>query len=284
MKVETEFNPRATFRELLAAAINELSTTGYVSMQRIEGWVALLRNAAERELGTDYAVDQEVRAGFERLFEQVTKAGGKVDKFVEGVGRYTKAMVSPELYDELDRRIAAAADLIKVNKAEAVERTLKRFQGWATSLPPGGDDTIDRRETKARLGKELTDYRYHKRLVDNDQGHKLVANVAALVAEGAGAIAGTWHSHGADDASYDARKDHLERHGKTYLMRGSWADKEGLVRPIHGYADEITAPGQEVSCRCRMSYILSPRRLPDAMLTARGQEWLARGREALVNM
>lgn len=277
---DTRFNPNATFREVLAAAIEDISSTGYVSPSRIEEWAMLLRNVAERELGTDYAVNEEVRAAFERLFERAV-GGTKLDKRVEGLSRYTKAMVKPKLYDELDRRIIAAADLIKLHKREAVERTLQRFRGWSTSIPPGGTDDVNRRTTRRVLSKEIRDYRYHRRLVDNDQGHKLIANVAQLVAEEAGAIAGVWHSHGTSDASYDARKDHLDRAGKTYLIRGSWAHKEGLIKPVNGYTDEITAPGQQISCRCWLSYITSPRRLPDAMLTKRGQEWIAHGRDEL---
>lgn len=273
-------DPNASFRELLAEAVRELSETGYVSPARVDEWIARLRNAAERDLGPDISIDTEIREGLGRVFERFV-GGRKIDEVVPGVSRYTKAMVAPRLYAELDRRILASADLIKLWKAEAVERTLRRFRGWSTSIPPGGDDTINKSETRQLLGEELRKYRYHKRLVDNDQGHKLVANVAAIVAEGAGAIAMRWNSHGPHDASYDARPDHVKRDGKVYLIRGSWADKENLVRPTNGYTDEITSPGQEVNCRCWATYITSPRKLSDEMLTKRGQEWVARGKEEL---
>lgn len=272
--------PDASFSEVLRAAIEDLSATGYVSPDRVADWVTRLRNAAERELGSEAAVEQKVREGLTRLFESASD-GARLAQTVPGVGRFTRAMVKPKLYAELDRRILAAADLIKVNRKEAVDKTLRRFRGWATSIPPGGDETIDRRETRQLLGKELREHRYHQRLVANDQGHKLVANVANLVAEDAGAIAAEWRSHGATDRSYDARKTHLERDGKIYLIRGSWADEQGLLRAVNGYTDDVTRPGQEVNCRCFYRYILSPRRLPDGFLTRKGQEWVARGREAL---
>lgn len=262
-----------TFDALLAEAIREQRDSGYVSPDRIDDWVAKLRNAAEHETGSEEDIDRRVRDSLERVFRGAS--GWKLDRAFPGVGRFTKANVKPRLYAELDRRILAAADLIKINRQEAIGRTLRRFRGWATSVPPGGDDGIEVRETRTAIGKDLRDYRYHRRLVDNDQGHKLVANVAALVAEDVGAIAGVWKSHGATDASYDARLEHLDRNGKTYLVRGSWADVEGLVRPINGYADEMTAPGQEVNCRCWYQYVTSLRRLPDGMLTRRGQERLA---------
>lgn len=270
--------PDAPFSEVLAEAIADLSATGYVSPERVAGWLTLLRNAAERDLGPAWMIDVKIRADMQGLLERFVD-GTKLPQFVPGVGRFTKEMVKPKLYAELDRRILAAADLIKVNRQEAIEKTLRRFAGWATSIPPGGDATISKRDTKTMLRKELVDYRYHQRLVANDQGHKLIANVANLVAVEAGAIAGTWHSHGATDKHYDARKDHMARNGKTYIIRGSWAAREGLVKPVNGYTNQITAPGQEVNCRCWMSYVLSPRRLPDEYLTKLGQEWIERGRQ-----
>ena len=267
------FEPNARFKEVLAAAMKELAATGFVSEERLLDWVVLLRNAAEREVGPDYAVDEDIRQGFTRLYERFVEGTG-LEKRID-IPRYTKEMVKPRLRPELDRRIVAAADLIKLNKKEAVDRTLKRFSGWATSIPPGGYDDFDIRETSTAIAKDLKDYRYHKRLVDNDQGHKLIANVAAITAEAAGAIAGEWHSHGATDRSYNARKDHLSRDGKIYLVRDSWAHKQGLIKPVHGYLDEVTAPGMEVNCRCWLTYIVTPRKLPDVFLTRKGQDWIA---------
>jgi hypothetical protein len=266
-----------SFRELLTEAVNDLARFGYLSERQLQEWMQILRAASERELGPDDQIDVEVREAFERLFGRFVD-GLKLPERVPGVQPFTKALVKSSLYAELDRRILAAADLIKLHRAEAIEATLRRFQGWATAIPVGGDDTLDRVETKTRIGKELTDYRYQRRLVNTDQGHKLIANVANLVATEAGAIAGIWQSHGATDARYDARKAHLARHDRIYLIRDSWAHRDGLVRPVHGYTDDIDAPAQAVNCRCHYVYVTSPRRLPDAFLTAKGQAWVAETR------
>ena len=62
-----------------------------------------------------------------------------------------------------------------------------------------------------------------------------------------------------------------------YLIRGSWAQEKGLVKPGPvGYTDQITAPGEEVFCRCSLVYIYSIRALPDDMLTAAGRAALGR--------
>lgn len=275
-RFDPRFNPNASFRTLLTAAINDLAANGYVSAEKLSEWIALLRNAAERELGSDKEVDAQLRQSLGRVFERFVN-GRKLESVVPGVGRYTLAMVKPQLRAELDRRILASADLIKYHRQEAIDRTLRRFAGWSTSIPVGGDEDVNRRDVKAHVGKALVNYRYHKRLVDTDQGHKLVANVADLVATEAGAIAAVWNSHGAHDHSYNARKTHLDRNGKTYLIRDSWAHREGLVKPLHGFTDDMTTPGQEVNCRCWYTYLTSPRRLPDAMLTRKGQEWVQKG-------
>ena len=268
-----------SFRQVLADAIAELSITGYVSTEQIERWADELRRAAEYELGPDWRVDRETRAKLDALFEKIIDRG-RITDYVPGVSRFDLSMVKHALRAELDRRILAAADLIKLHRREAVERTLQRFRGWATAIPPGGDGTIDKRETRASVSKSLRQLGFERRRVDIDQGYKLVSNIAEIVAQDQGAIAAIWHDHGEHDKSYNARKEHLARSGKLFLVRDSWAIREGLVRRgSRPYTDDIERPGQAVFCRCWYQWITSPRRLPDDCLTRAGQEWVVAGRE-----
>jgi hypothetical protein len=270
------FSGRITFRRLLAQAIAEISEAGYVSSDQIEMWIARLRNAAEQDLGPEGKIDAEVNRSLQTIFDRLIERG-KIFEYVPEVSRFTLAIIRPKLHAELDRRIAASVNKIKLNRREAVDRTLSRFQGWSTSIPAGGDDTIDKIETRTEIGKSVARVRYERALVDRDQGHKLIANIADIVATDAGAIAGVWHDHGEHDPSYDARKEHMARAGKTYLIRNSWAHQQGLVRAPNGFVDEYEMVGQAVSCRCWYKYITSPRRLPDGFLTKKGQEWIALG-------
>lgn len=268
--------PLPTFKQVLAAAIADLSTTGYTNPDRIAEWLIRLRNAAEREIGPETEIERDTARRLIATFERLIDRDG-ILKFVPEVSRYTRAMIRPQLRAELDRRIMAAAELIRLDRRKAVQGTLDRFSGWSTSIPPGGDQTIDKVETRQALGKSVGQFRYEWRRLQNDQGHKLVANIADIVAQGAGAIAGIWNDHGEHDRSYNARKEHLARSGKTYLIRGSWAHAQGLVTAVNGFTDEITAPGQEVSCRCWYQFIASPRRLPDQFLTRKGQDFVSGG-------
>ena len=95
-----------------------------------------------------------------------------------------------------------------------------------------------------------------------------------------GAIAGKWNSH-FRDKSYDARKDHAERDGKYYVVKDSWAHEQGLINKGAGYTSDITAPGQEINCRCWYTWVTSPRNLPDEMLSTKGQKFVERGRQEM---
>jgi hypothetical protein len=101
-----------------------------------------------------------------------------------------------------------------------------------------------------------------------------------VVARGNGAIAGIWHSHWRRPG-YDYREDHKERDERVYLIRGSWAHEQGLVKPGKvGYLDDITQPGQEPFCSCYVQYISALSKLPDEMLTKSGQQFLTKARAA----
>lgn len=269
-------HPRS-YREALADAIAELSATGYISEQRIRYWVDVIRRAAELEMGSGHAIDADTKAKMESIFARLIDRQ-KIAEYVPDVTRFGLSIARPQLRAELDRRIVAAVNQIKLDRREAVEKTLRRFSGWATSIPPGGDDTIDKRETRVSIGKSMAQLSFERRRCETDQGHKLIANISEIVATDSGAIAGIWHDHGEHDRSYNARKEHLARSGNLFLVRDSWAIEKGLIkRGSRPYMDEIERPGFLVSCRCFYQWITSPRRVPDECLTKKGQEFIAAG-------
>jgi hypothetical protein len=205
---------------------------------------------------------------------------GQIDRYVPGVPRYTVAMIRPSLRAELDRRIMASADLIKMHRSEAIEKTLSRFQGWATSIPPGGDDTVNKVDVKTLTGKALKQFRFEQRRVSIDQGAKLLSNISEIVATDNGAIAGIWVSHWRRPG-YQYRPEHKEFDGKIFLVRDSWAHREGLVKLAGGkYVDEVEKPAMKPFCSCNYVWVTSPRRLPEDMLTERGKAWIAKGQKA----
>jgi hypothetical protein len=158
---------------------------------------------------------------------------------------------------------------------------LRRFAGWATSIPLGGTRVTQRAEANRQMRKAFTSLPFVERRVIVDQGHKLTASIHDIVATDGGAIAGIWHSHWRE-IGYDYREDHKGRDRLVYVIRNNWAMKRGLMRLAgREYIDQITQPAEEVYCRCYYEYLYTLRDLPDDMLTTKGCEELKRVRRAL---
>ena len=263
------------FYETITAAINDVAAHGYDSQARIDRWLAAIRKAARASLVGEHKMQKTMRATLTTIYRRMVDQKG-VYKYQAGdVPMYTLMHVKPKLRAELDRRIAASADLIRLNREAAIEKTLQRFQGWSTSIPKGGSRAVDRPDTKADVRKSLSQLPFEERRVIIDQGHKLAAAINDIVAKDAGALAAEWHA--THQKGYNNREDHLERDQHVYLIRGSWAQQKGLVKvgPA-GYVDQITMPGEEVFCRCHYVYLHSLSSLPVELLTEKGVAELAR--------
>lgn len=269
-----------SYFETLTAAINDLAEYGYDSQSRIDYWAEQIRLAAERSLKSPDEIDRMMRDAMAAVYRKAVDQGGAL-KFHPGVSRFTLERIRPQLHDELRRRIAANADLIKRNRAEAIEKTQRRFRAWGTSIPAGGSDRIDRREEKTVLRKALASLPHHDRAVIIDQTAKLNAAISATIALNGDALGAIWHSH-KHQAGYDGRPDHNARDGKFFLVKGSWADQRGLVKPgPNGYVDGIEQPAELPFCRCHWQWIYALRSIPDDCMTDKGRETLRAARAAL---
>lgn len=270
-----------TLYELITEAVNDLTENGFTNMDRVKDWMDRIRAKAIEDMMPEDELRHLLRRTLEATF-QAQVGRGAILKHHPGVSTFTLQRLEPRLRDELDKRIMAAADLIKLNRVNAVERTLQRFSGWSTSIPAGGTDAVDKRETKTEIRKALMQLPYVERRVTIDQGHKFTASLNEVLALNAGAIAGRWHSHWRQPG-YQYRKDHKERdpgatsgHGHVYAVRGNWASDKGFMSKGAGYTDEITRPGEEPFCRCYYVWLYGLRQLPETMLTAKGRDELER--------
>lgn len=265
----------STFQKVITEAVSDLIENGFDSAERVEKWMREIRAAAIGSLVPESllqaSLQQTLRAAYERHVE-----GGEVFRVNPGVSRFTLANIKPKLRGELDRRILASANLIKLNRSAAIEKTLQRFSGWATSIPVGGSrDPGARREGKVSIRKALGQLPFEERRVLIDQGHKMVTSIDDIVATDGGAIAAVWRSRWRQPG-YNYREDHKERDGLVYLIRGSWAHERGLVKPgPAGYTDKTDKPGEKVFCRCKFHYLYNLRDLPTDMLTRKGADELA---------
>jgi hypothetical protein len=261
-----------SFYDVVTAAVSDIAQNGYDPV-RVDEWLILIRQAAERTLTPPHVVERVLRGNLSALYKRYVENGGLL-KLNPGVSRFTLDQVKPRLRAELDRRIMASAQLIRLNREAAIQKTLQRFSGWSTSIPAGGSDVVNKNETKDEIKKALKQLPFEERRVAIDQGHKFVAALSETLAVEGGAIAAEWHSHWRQK-NYHYRHDHKERDLKVYTVRGNWAQEKGLMKcgPA-GYTDEITQPGEEVFCRCFYRFLYSPRALPDDMVTAKGREAL----------
>ena len=265
---------KESFFELLTEAINYFASHGFTSKTEVDAWVRRLRQAAIGALPSTTSVETDIRRALTRSYTQlVTNGGLKRDN--SAVSAFTIDRLRPAMRRELDRRIAMSADLIKLNRQQAIETTVRRFAGWASSVPAGGSDVVDRKAEKAAIRKPLAKMDFIARRCVIDQTHKFAAAVNDIVAQDGGAIAAIWHSPWRQ-TGYDYREDHKERDDKVYLIRDSWAQKKGLIKPgSAGYTDQITQPGEEVYCGCKYQYVYSLNRLPPEMLTEKGRQAVA---------
>ena len=265
---------KRSFFEVLTEAVNFFAENGYTSQKALDYWVNEIRIAALLSLRTPEQTEKDIRKAFGGVFTLLVTKKGVLSK-QPSVSAYTLEKLKPKLRMELQRRILASVNLIKLNREEAVSTTLRRFQGWATAQPIGGSKVVDKVAEKENIRKSLAAMYFNERRVAIDQTHKLTSAINDIVALEGGAIAAKWRSRWRQP-HYDYREDHKERDEKIYAIRGNWAQKKGLMKAgADGYTDDITQPGEEVFCRCNYTYIFSLNRLPEEMLTAKGRESLA---------
>lgn len=260
---------KKSFYQVLTEAINYFAENGFKSEKALDIWVKKLRQAAYDSLIPEKTLVKELERSLGQVYRRLVTQNGLL-KTNKGLTKFTIEKLKPKMKAELDRRILASANLIKLNREEAISNTLRRFQGWATSIPVGGSEAVDRREEKQYIKKSLAKLDFEERRVIVDQTHKLIANINDVAATYGGAIAAEWHSHWRQEG-YNYREDHRERDKNIYVIKDSWAAKKGLIKPLNGYTDDITQPGEEVFCRCNYQYIYNLRDLPENMLTIKGK-------------
>jgi hypothetical protein len=268
-----------SFYETITVAVAEFATTGYVSEDRLRYWMDEIRAAAERDLVSDEEMTRQLRGALGSIFDRMVERGGLAREF--RLSRFGVERLRPKLRDELSRRVMANAQLIRLNREEAIAATLRRFAGWATSVPPGGDEDVKRNVVKSDIRKSLASQPYVVRRLSTDQSHKFVAALREIVATDSGALAVVWR-HIKPRPSYQSRPEHLARDGKVYAIRGNWALERGLMKAgPAGYYDEVTAFAEEPMCSCYGTWLTSLGQLPDELLTEMGRAELARVRQEL---
>lgn len=262
--------PAPTFYEIVSAAVRDIAEHGYLSPEQLAQWARRIREAAERTLTPQHVLQEALRASLSGQYRRLVDRQAILAQH-KGIPLFTLDRVKPKLRAELDRRIVASADLIKLNRVRAVDDTEQRFAGWASSVPAGGSKVVERRAESKTIRKALASLPFTERRVAIDQASKFSSALSDILAKDGGAIAAIWnHRH----VRYP-RAEHLARDGKVFLIRDSWAYEKGLVKPgPSGFTDEIERPAEFVYCRCDYQFLYSLRALPPGMITQKGRETL----------
>lgn len=266
--------------DVLSRAVEDLLEHGYDSAERVEYWMREIKTAAGRSSVSAQRADELLRERLAAVYRREVEGGRLADRH-PGVRRFGVERVRPQLRAELDRRIAAAANLIKLNREERVEQTLRRFSGWATSVPKGGTDAASRRKVREQIKKPLVRRSFEERRVLIDQGAKLQSSLSSILAVDGGAIAGVWrHIH--QRSGYQPRPEHVARDGTVFTIPENWALERGLMRPGKaGYTTDVEQPAELPFCQCYYRYVYSLSSLPDEMVTRKGREALAEARRRM---
>lgn len=264
---------RRRFYDVVSEAVSDIVEHGFDSQERLQKWLIAIRRAAGQALIPEHELEELLRKSLSRVFRGAASLVVLQHKHV-GIPAFKLEQIRYGLHAELRRRIQVGVDLIKLNRSAAVEQALQRFAGWASSVPAGGSDAVSRKETGEKVRRSIAALPFVERRVVIDQGHKLVAAVNDIVARDGGAIAMRWH-HIHPGPHYDSRPEHLARDGKVFLIRDSWAVRDGLVKLAGGkYLDQIDQPGEKIFCSCSGIYLYVPSRLPPQMWTAKGRSMI----------
>lgn len=192
------------FNETLEKAVADLIKFGY-SEDRVKQWAFALRWAMEK-----YDPAFDVKKSLQDAYKKATSSKNLLKSMpdIDKAKKFTLEQINPQFRGILEQRIRMSAGLIKLNRDQAIETTLRRFAGWASSIPEGGSEITKARSVKFHIAKEFKDLPFTERRVAIDQGHKLTAAVHETVAMQNGAIAGVWHSHW-KQPYHDARHRHM---------------------------------------------------------------------------
>jgi hypothetical protein len=246
---------------VLTSALSYYSNHGYTDQTTLNQYTNSLKAAIVYYLMRPKAKNPRdlLQSSFDRFLKKSTLRKKEINNIYTDLSR------------ELHKRQAATDELIKYRKEESILQVLRRFVGWATSIPKGGIKDIDKVKEKDAIRKEIFELPLVESRIINDQTRKMESNLNELIAIDNGAIAAKWHSQWRTP-DYNYREPHksIDVDADIFVIRNSWAHKDGLIKEINGYTDDRELPGQLPNCKCVYHYLYKLTDLPKEMLTKKG--------------
>lgn len=262
------------FKEIVKKEVERVSKKGYDRAAQMAPAVKAIRIGAQKAAGPEIKAVQQIKLDLTAIFDKAT-APAAIQKSIPWIKPFTVEKIKPELRPELTKAIRASTALIKLNREEAIRKTEQRFAGWMSSVPASGNPLKDSKEVVDQIEKPLRSLSYEGRRLAIDQGHKMIANINHIVAKQNDAIAAIWHSHWRRPG-YKYRADHKDVDGHIFLIRDSWAMKDGLIKKGDlKFIDEFEMVGQLPYCSCYYQYISNLSEIPERYLTEKGKKFLS---------
>lgn len=268
------------FYEVITEAVADMLDNGFISIHQLDNWLAQIRLSAKDSLVPEYEVEKSITNNMKGIYERLVEKK-QILQYHPDLKLFTLDNVKPKLRKELDKAILTNAKLVKLNRERVINQTLQRFSGWATSIPVGGSQAVNKVEIKKTIRKQLASLPFEERRVAIDQGHKFIESLNRILAVGNDAIAGIWRSRWRRPG-YNYRKEHKERDGKIYAIRDNWAIKARLMKKgRYGFLDEYEQAGEMPFCSCSVQFLYNLTSLPEDMLTEHGKKEIEK---ALISM
>lgn len=178
------------------------------------------------------------------------------------------------LRDERDNRILSTKRLVDMRRNEVKDTVMRRFVGWASSIPVTRKIT-NKQEIVNFISGPIRELPKHEKTIVDDQSRKMVSNMDAIVAREAKAIGYYWHSQFRTPGyNYRPEHKHLDLDGKFIIFKDSWAYKDGYVkRGNEIFQDDIEQPGELPNCKCVAKYVYTLNAIPPDCLTIKGLEY-----------
>lgn len=219
------------------------------------------------------SIRQSAIKRFRSIFSNFIRGGFL--KYHKDLKKDSALRVKDKLQNEFDKRLTALSAVREFQNSDAIEKMLRSFSGWATSITPETKEQADVHRAIKIIFSSMKQAANDQRDTLRDQGHKLENALSGVVAKEFGALAGVWHSRWREEG-YKFRAAHKQLDEKIFLFSNTWATKHGMVKPgVDGWAHDHDAPGMLPNCKCSFRYIYSLKDLPEDMLTVRGKQALA---------
>lgn len=259
-----------SFDEVLTEAVNYFVTRGFNDETALTYWTKRLEIAARRELMSTTTLRRRMKDALAAEYRRQIERGLILSQH-EGLSKSALNSFRLDLKGILSKRLSAANALVTLNREEDVAATLRKFTGWASSLPVGSSSQANRSEIRQDIKRALVAAKNKESSLVIDQRHKLYAALNAHIAQGAGAIGAIWVSHHTVPG-YDFRELHqtyAQRSAvRPFLIRDSWAHRQGVISSAGAtFTDQLDhQPSQLPHCKCHYLFLYTTDRFPSDMI------------------